>query len=59
MNAPSLLESGILGCSVAVHLVDRGLRPVIIDPQRPGLGLAAVRRRRRRRVGLRRAGEVR
>jgi glycine/D-amino acid oxidase-like deaminating enzyme len=27
-----------LGCSIAVHLVDRGVRPVVIDPDRPGQG---------------------
>ena len=30
--------AGILGCSIAVHLVDRGVRPVLIDPERPGQG---------------------
>jgi len=33
-----VVGAGILGCSIAVHLVDRGLRPVLIDPQRPGQG---------------------
>ena len=30
--------AGILGCSIAVRLVDRGVRPVLIDPDRPGQG---------------------
>jgi glycine/D-amino acid oxidase-like deaminating enzyme len=34
----AVIGAGILGCSIAVHLVDRGVRPVIIDPQRPGQG---------------------
>jgi sarcosine oxidase, subunit beta len=33
-----VVGAGILGCSIAVHLVDRGVRPVVIDPQRPGQG---------------------
>ena len=33
-----VVGAGILGCSVAVHLVERGLRPVLIDPERPGQG---------------------
>ena len=33
-----VIGAGILGCSIAVHLVDRGVRPVVIDPQRPGQG---------------------
>ena len=33
-----VIGAGILGCSVAVHLVERGLRPVLIDPERPGQG---------------------
>jgi glycine/D-amino acid oxidase-like deaminating enzyme len=33
-----VIGGGILGCSIAVHLVDRGVRPVLIDPQRPGQG---------------------
>jgi glycine/D-amino acid oxidase-like deaminating enzyme len=33
-----VVGAGILGCSVAVHLVERGLRPVLIDPGRPGQG---------------------
>jgi glycine/D-amino acid oxidase-like deaminating enzyme len=33
-----VVGGGILGCSIAVHLADRGVRPVLIDPQRPGQG---------------------
>ena len=33
-----MVGGGILGCSIAVHLVDRGVRPVLIDPERPGQG---------------------
>ena len=33
-----VVGAGILGCSIAVHLVDRGVRPVVIDPDRPGQG---------------------
>jgi glycine/D-amino acid oxidase-like deaminating enzyme len=33
-----VVGAGILGCSIAVHLVDRGVPPVVIDPQRPGQG---------------------
>jgi glycine/D-amino acid oxidase-like deaminating enzyme len=33
-----VVGAGILGCSISVHLVDRGVRPVLIDPERPGQG---------------------
>jgi glycine/D-amino acid oxidase-like deaminating enzyme len=33
-----VIGAGILGCSIAVHLVDLGVRPVLVDPQRPGQG---------------------
>jgi glycine/D-amino acid oxidase-like deaminating enzyme len=33
-----IVGAGILGCSIAVHLAARGVRPVLIDPQRPGQG---------------------
>jgi glycine/D-amino acid oxidase-like deaminating enzyme len=33
-----VVGGGILGCSIAVHLVDRGVLPVLIDPERPGQG---------------------
>jgi glycine/D-amino acid oxidase-like deaminating enzyme len=36
-----IVGAGILGCSIAVHLVDRGVRPVVIDPDRPGQGASA------------------
>ena len=31
-----VVGAGILGCSIGVHLADRGVRPVLVDPQRPG-----------------------
>ena len=33
-----VVGAGILGCSIAVHLVDLGIRPGVIDPDRPGQG---------------------
>jgi glycine/D-amino acid oxidase-like deaminating enzyme len=33
-----VIGAGILGSSIAIHLVDRGVRPIVIDPQRPGQG---------------------
>jgi glycine/D-amino acid oxidase-like deaminating enzyme len=33
-----VIGAGILGSSIAIHLVERGLRPIVIDPQRPGQG---------------------
>src|SRR4029450_6671442 len=33
-----VIGAGILGSAIAIHLVDRGVRPVVIDPQRPGQG---------------------
>jgi glycine/D-amino acid oxidase-like deaminating enzyme len=33
-----VVGAGVLGCSIAVQLVDRGVRPVLIDPERPGQG---------------------
>jgi glycine/D-amino acid oxidase-like deaminating enzyme len=33
-----VIGAGILGSSIAVHLADRGVQPVVIDPQRPGQG---------------------
>jgi glycine/D-amino acid oxidase-like deaminating enzyme len=33
-----VVGAGILGCSIAVHLADLGVRPVLIDPGRPGQG---------------------
>jgi glycine/D-amino acid oxidase-like deaminating enzyme len=36
-----VIGAGILGSSIAIHLVDRGVRPVVIDPQRPGQGTSS------------------
>jgi hypothetical protein len=36
-----VVGAGIVGCSIAVHLLDRGLRPILIDPDRPGQGASA------------------
>jgi glycine/D-amino acid oxidase-like deaminating enzyme len=36
-----VVGAGILGCSIAVHLLDHGLRPIVIDPDRPGQGASA------------------
>jgi len=36
-----VVGAGIVGCSIAVHLLDRGVRPVLIDPDRPGQGASA------------------
>jgi glycine/D-amino acid oxidase-like deaminating enzyme len=33
-----VVGGGIIGCSIALHLVDRGVAPVLIDPERPGQG---------------------
>src|SRR4029453_5726471 len=33
-----VVGGGIVGCSIALHLVDRGGGPVLIDPERPGQG---------------------
>jgi glycine/D-amino acid oxidase-like deaminating enzyme len=33
-----VVGAGILGCSIAVHLADLGVRPVLIDPDQPGQG---------------------
>jgi glycine/D-amino acid oxidase-like deaminating enzyme len=33
-----VIGAGILGSSIAIHLVERGVRPVVIDAQRPGQG---------------------
>jgi glycine/D-amino acid oxidase-like deaminating enzyme len=33
-----VVGAGIVGCSIAVHLADRGLRPVLIDADQPGQG---------------------
>jgi glycine/D-amino acid oxidase-like deaminating enzyme len=34
----AVVGAGILGCSIALHLADRGVRPVVVDPDRPGHG---------------------
>jgi glycine/D-amino acid oxidase-like deaminating enzyme len=36
-----VVGAGIVGCSIAVHLLDRGVRPVLIDLDRPGQGASA------------------
>jgi glycine/D-amino acid oxidase-like deaminating enzyme len=36
-----VVGAGIVGCSIAVHLLDRGVRPVLIDADRPGQGASA------------------
>jgi glycine/D-amino acid oxidase-like deaminating enzyme len=33
-----VIGAGILGCSIAVHLADRGVLPVLVDAERPGQG---------------------
>jgi glycine/D-amino acid oxidase-like deaminating enzyme len=41
-NSPVVVVgAGIVGCSIAVHLLDRGVRPVLIDADRPGQGASA------------------
>src|SRR5215218_9767697 len=30
-----VVGAGIVGCAIAVHLADRGIRPVVVDPDRP------------------------
>jgi glycine/D-amino acid oxidase-like deaminating enzyme len=36
-----VVGGGIVGCSIAVHLLDRGVRPVLVDPDRPDQGASA------------------
>jgi glycine/D-amino acid oxidase-like deaminating enzyme len=36
-----VVGAGIVGCSIAVHLLDRGVRPLLIDADRPGQGASA------------------
>jgi glycine/D-amino acid oxidase-like deaminating enzyme len=31
-----VVGAGIVGCSIALHLTDHGIRPVMVDPDRPG-----------------------
>src|SRR5215218_371583 len=33
-----VVGAGIVGCAIALHLADRGIRPVVVDPDRPGHG---------------------
>jgi glycine/D-amino acid oxidase-like deaminating enzyme len=33
-----VVGAGIVGCAIAVHLADRGIRPVVVDPDVPGQG---------------------
>ena len=33
-----VVGAGIVGCTIALHLADRGIRPVVVDPDRPGHG---------------------
>jgi glycine/D-amino acid oxidase-like deaminating enzyme len=36
-----VVGAGIVGCTIAVHLADRGIRPVVVDPDRPAQGASA------------------
>jgi glycine/D-amino acid oxidase-like deaminating enzyme len=36
-----VVGAGIVGCSIALHLADRGVRPVVVDPDRPTHGASA------------------
>jgi glycine/D-amino acid oxidase-like deaminating enzyme len=36
-----VVGAGIVGCTIALHLADRGIRPVVVDPDRPGHGASA------------------
>jgi len=36
-----VVGAGIVGCTIALHLTDRGIRPVVVDPDRPGQGASA------------------
>jgi glycine/D-amino acid oxidase-like deaminating enzyme len=36
-----VVGAGIVGCSIALHLADRGIKPVVVDPDRPALGASA------------------
>jgi len=33
-----VVGAGIVGCAIAVHLTDHGIRPVVVDPDRPAHG---------------------
>jgi glycine/D-amino acid oxidase-like deaminating enzyme len=36
-----VVGGGIVGCAIAVHLADHGVRPVVVDLDRPGQGASA------------------
>jgi glycine/D-amino acid oxidase-like deaminating enzyme len=36
-----VVGAGIVGCAIAVHLADQGVRPVVVDPDRPAGGASA------------------
>ena len=36
-----VVGAGIVGCTIALHLADRGVRPVVVDADRPALGASA------------------
>ncbi|HEV8163170.1 MAG TPA: FAD-dependent oxidoreductase [Actinomycetota bacterium] len=36
-----VVGAGIVGCAIAVHLADQGVRPVVVDPDRPAAGASA------------------
>jgi len=36
-----VVGAGIVGCAIAVHLADQGIRPVVVDPDVPGQGASS------------------
>jgi glycine/D-amino acid oxidase-like deaminating enzyme len=36
-----VVGAGIVGCAIAVHLADQGVRPVVVDPDRPAASASA------------------
>ena len=36
-----VVGAGIVGCAIAVHLADHGIRPVVVDADRPAQGASA------------------
>ncbi len=36
-----VVGAGIVGCAIAVHLADLGIRPVVVDPDVPGQGASS------------------
>ena len=36
-----VVGAGIVGCTIALRLADRGIKPVVVDPDRPALGASA------------------